>query len=689
MPSFVENRHCRADLVGRPGCFLTYTARPSGRRVAITAPAFELDGRLVKLAVTEFRQAAEPRRLPNGCTEHHFAGPCAAQDGLSLEVVIRIPDDNPVVRFHYILRGDRPRRMTKSGGTDSIEYLGISLADWPSATEVRLSDFHHPTHSYMPVEQVVDQRQFDSSLDLMGPILLGEGGGQTVLVAYEHGSTTPNKFLSFRLSPSRQVGLAAVKGNYWTGRVIDGNNPYETIWFDLAVVDGGADGMAATFRHFILHRLALRPASRTPYIFYNTWALQERDKWYRGHKYLDTMHQERMLAEIDAAHRMGIEVFVLDTGWYEKTGDWQVNLARFGDGLKTIGQRLDSYGMKLGLWFGPTHAARSSRMLAAHRDCVMSLDGKTSCTTIWETEESLDLCLTSRFRDAFADELIRLANQTGVRYFKWDALQQYGCDAPGHLHGDDGCSPRERADCYAFELVRSMVHIVERLTAAVPDAIVDFDVTESARCVGLAFLSAGKYFLINNGPYYFNYDVPVENEWINILVYPGPARTWVCRAPLAFDRWIPSVLFLTHYLPDDPARSQEVNVASLILGQNGLWGELTAVSPEGVNLIARLLGLYKQVRDDVTAAPPRRAGIVGGPCEVHEKINPATGRGVVCIFSTITGPCSYVTAGRADRSFWASEGVKVSFTAGGQAKIDIDFPDRGGAKIVFFGVWSE
>ena len=39
-----------------------------------------------------------------------------------------------------------------------------------------------------------------------------------------------------------------------------------------------------------------------------------------------------MLAEIDVAQRMGIEVFVIDTGWYARTGDWQVSLERFPDG---------------------------------------------------------------------------------------------------------------------------------------------------------------------------------------------------------------------------------------------------------------------------------------------------------------------------------------------------------------------
>jgi len=79
------------------------------------------------------------------------------------------------------------------------------------------------------------------------------------------------------------------------------------------------------------------------------------------------MNLERTLREIDAAYRMGIEVYVVDTGWYGKTGYWQVDGTRFPDGLKRVKERLEGYGMKLGLWFNPTVAALSSGMLA--RQC--------------------------------------------------------------------------------------------------------------------------------------------------------------------------------------------------------------------------------------------------------------------------------------------------------------------------------
>ncbi len=203
-------------------------------------------------------------------------------------------------------------------------------------------------------------------------------------------------------------------------------------------------------------------------------------------------------------------------------------------------------------------------------------------------------------------------------------------------------TPEENHDCYAFRLVQYMSKVIDKLCSVHPDAIVDFDVTEGGRSFGLAFLSSGKYFSINNGPYYENYDIQVpENVWTNIFVNPGPARTWICRQNLTYDKWIPSILMLTHYLPDDPISSQLVNLASLILGQNGFWGDLPQISVEGVSFIRSVLDVYKRVRDDITSAYPAVVGRPGELLEVHEKINDKNGRGVITLFSNREGKFRY------------------------------------------------
>jgi alpha-galactosidase len=384
----------------------------------------------------------------------------------------------------------------------------------------------------------------------------------------------------------------------------------------------------------------------------------------------------------------GIDVFVLDTGWYEKTGDWTVSKKRFPDGLKAVKQKLDGYGMQLGLWFGPTTAAVSSRVVRDHPEWRVSWNGKVGePKEVWETEPSYKMCMVSGYADAFADELIRLAREVGVIYFKWDAIAQYGCNDPHHNHGDESNSPQERSDSYAFQLVQYMSRVADKVAAAVPGAIVDFDVTEAGRAMGLAFLSTGKYFLINNGPYYQNYDVPIDlaRTNSNLFFHQGPARTWIARSPLTFDQWIPSTLFLTHYFPDDPKQWQEVDVASLILGQNGIWGDLLNVSDAGVAFIGSTLARYKQVRDDITDSDPVVTGLVSASPEIHEKISSTTGRGAVVIFATEPGKYQYITSHKVVAEHWTSDGVSVARDDAGRARIEADF-DKPGAKILFFGV---
>lgn len=685
MPSFTNNL-CEITLTGTDQQLWSYQVKETGVRYPIAPPAFEVDGTLHTAVLSAITELRAPRVLPNGCTEYAYTGAFADDPSLSLEMIFRLPADNPVLHCCYMLKSETPRRLTKSNGQDALRYLATPLADMPAVTEVRLSEFNEMVHSYCLSERPVEARHFADGGSVMGPMLVASGDAGALLLAYEHGSQPPDAFVQFDLAADRNVTMRAVKANYYNNQPLTPDQPYQTLWLDIAAVPGSENDLARAFRTFVLKHMTFNQTSRQPYIFYNTWAFQERNKMWNGQAFLTSMNQDRIMEEIDIAHRMGIDVFVLDTGWYEKTGDWRVNLSRFPDGLKSVKAKLDSYGMKLGLWFSPTEAAVSSDILRNNADCIQSWHGKQSTPhSVWETEESQHMCLVSHYWEAFADELIRLVHEVGVTYFKWDAIGQYGCDDPRHWHGTAENSEQERADSYAFQQVQAMARVIDRVCEACPEVIVDFDITESQRCVGLAFLASGKYFLINNGPYYGNYDIPMPADfWCNIFVYPGAARTWICRSPLTFDKWIPSVLYLTHYLPDDPENSQILNIASLILGQNGIWGDLCSISEEGVNRFGHLLGLYKQVRDDITASFPVLTGVPGGSPEIHEKIA-ANGRGAVVIFATAAGKYEYLTANRVDPQYWAMDGVTVEYDTAGRAKITCEFP-QSSAKIIYFGV---
>jgi alpha-galactosidase len=463
------------------------------------------------------------------------------------------------------------------------------------------------------------------------------------------------------------------------------------------------DDLAKFHRHHVLNYMSENTTSRKPYIFYNTWNYQERIQAWQGKPYLHEMNKNRMLKEIDVAHKMGIDVFVVDAGWFGKTGDWIASKERFPDDLAEVKAKLDSYGMQMGLWFN-SDAAVTSNMLARNKDYVMTIDGKASGPhKVWETEESYVMCLVSPFSDDYADELIRVARHYDIKYFKWDAFRQYGCNAPGHWHGREDNSPEERAASYSYQLPFAMVDVANKVSAAIPGAIVDFDITEGERAVGLAFLEAGKFFAVNNGPYYFSLDdpqyAPGGGMGANVLVFPGLARAVNARHTLDYDKWIPSTMFLTHYLPDDPEYSQWINIGSLVLGQNGIWGDLPAISAQGIERFGTALSKYKEVRDEITRSHPVRHGKIGGSPEIHEKIASDNGRGAVVIFYNFKnawrnpddgfkGEFTYVTENAVDKNFWTNPGTEVRFDAQGRAVITASF-NGPGAKVVFFGVDSD
>jgi alpha-galactosidase len=684
----VQNSQVWIALSSKQRCLWEYGAANGSSTYSFAPPTFEVDGQQIVATVRHFDTAEAAIRLNNGTTEYSFEGALAADSHLKLNVQFQVNDKTPVIRFRYMLKGDRHNTLTALSGENELTYLQTSLKQLPNAEEVSLSNFVELTHSYALSEERIDDRFFEDGEAFMGPILTASDGLRSFLLAYEHGSQVPDAYLNYQLGPDRSVRLTAVKGNYLPGQPIDANHSYQTIWMETAAVQGGMDRLAAAYRHFVLKYMTQNAGSRKPYIFYNTWNFQERNKWRNGRPYLESMNENRILKEIDVAHRMGIDVFVLDTGWYEKTGDWSVSSKRFPNGLQAVRAKLDGYGMKLGLWIGPLSAAVSSKAVREHPEWRISWDGKVAePREIWETEKSYWMCIESGYADAFAEELIRLAKVSGVRYFKWDGVSQYGCNDPHHNHGGEGNTPQERADSYSFQLVQYMDRVADEVAAAVPGTIVDFDVTESGRAVGLAFLSSGKFFFMNNGPYYQSYDLPIDGARSNSNLFfsQGPARTWITRSPLAFDKWIPSILFLTHYFPDDPQQWQEQSVASLVLGQNGIWGDLLSVSNSGGDFIGSTLAKYKQVRDDITESDPVVTGTISGSPEIHEKISATTGRGAVVIFATKPGTFRYVTSHKVASGNWTSDGVEVTPDTAGRVRIQAKF-DEPGAKILFFGV---
>ena len=124
----------------------------------------------------------------------------------------------------------------------------------------------------------------------------------------------------------------------------------------------------------------------------------------------------------------------------------------------------------------------------------------------------------------------------------------------------------------------------------------------------------------------------------------------------------------------------------MVLGHNGFWGDLAAVSDAGVARVRAALDHWRTVRDAVTRAHPRRIGAPGMAPEIHEKLH--GGCGVVAIFAAQAGTWDHITAEPVASTVWTMPSVTgdtvITRLADGRARIRAVFRAPG-ARLAMFG----
>ncbi|MDR1638112.1 MAG: alpha-galactosidase [Clostridiales bacterium] len=675
--------------------FITVKDKIENIVYSLGGPSFEIGNEAVKLENAANARLVRERALPNGGNETEMDMRFDNAPGLALHVVTQSFPGSPFVRMRYELHSEKTVALTKSEGRDSIEYFTLQVPK-SKVTEIQLSSFNPLVHSYNPWRDLKSQGDLALGCEFPGPIALLEREGLSFFAAYEHGAEAPDSYLLFGANEKdsqTSLALRARKGNYYNGEEIGPGKPFRSPWFHFAASPGTED-LLRHYRTFMLKYICEQGESRKPYIYYNTWNNQERNRCIKGIGYWDDMNLPRMLAEIEKAHALGVDVFVLDTGWFEKSGDWNVDTKRFPDNLKEVKGKLDEYEMRLGLWLNPLACALSSKT-GQKLEYRLERNEKFVSNEIWGTEESWCMCIATGYADILIEKMIELRETLGATYFKWDGISQYGCNSPNHGHGDLSNSPQEREECYSYRMGLELTRVVQEVTQKYPEVIVDFDITEGGRYVGLGFLQAGKYFLINNGPYASDYDLPKMDiptnmlavnldPYTNMFFFPGAARSRLCRQGAKYDGLVPSTLFLTHFLPDKPAISQRNALASLVLGGNGIWGDLVSLDDVDVKAFAENLAHYKLSADSATQSYPISRGYIGSSPEIYEKLNEEDGLGFVAFFAKAKGVYTHVTRKLNNGACGKIIGADAAEEAeGGRIKLTVKL-EADDARIVYF-----
>ena len=606
-----------------------------------------------------FRKMKE-RHMMNGGTEYtlEFAGVSKQVKGLSLNIVQQVFEGSTLVREKLILNtADGAFRLNKNEGklhfkfpqyaipsapNDDLETIEIKIASWEKKFR---------NHMYFPDIQTIPVKSGEAVYK--GPIHILTSNSLSWITAYEHASQDDInglldneksgegnlindamqgtkgifnfplsdedfKFLGILTESTEDrtsISVDALRGAYLDGEVIDADHPYETVWTATAYYDEkDLEKGKEIIRNYLFHQICENPVSRNPEFYYNTWGMQRAD---RSRPLRDILTYDRIYKEIEYASQLGVDIFVLDDGWEQTQGDWTPHKDRLPEGLAPIKEKLDEYGIKMGIWFSTMGIDSTTQRYKDHPEWVIKDSEGNPIRAQWG-HPAFDF--VSGFYDLFIDDCKRIIDQ-GCLFMKWDAINTFYSTLPDLRHGSSDYPDEELRARYEYLLPIYVVKAMEELTAYEPELVIEIDLTEARRVMtGLAPLSQGKLFFMNNGASWYN-DYSIK-------------RTKSLRTIAnEFAGLIPLELFTYASYPHDLAASMEYNVNNSLLAGHGFWGDLSLMTEEQRTFVGRQVGQSKRVLPYISETEPTIIGKVGASPEIYSIINSEEGAGQIISFS--------------------------------------------------------
>lgn len=134
--------------------------------------------------------------------------------------------------------------------------------------------------------------------------------------------------------------------------------------------------------------------------------------------------EERVLAIAEKAKELGIEMFVLDDGWFKNRnddnaglGDWIPDTSKLPNGLDGLIEKINALGLKFGLWIEPEMVSENSDLYRAHPDWAMTAPNRAPMMA--RNQLVLDLS-RKEVHDYLFDTISNLLETYNINYIKWD-----------------------------------------------------------------------------------------------------------------------------------------------------------------------------------------------------------------------------------------------------------------------------
>lgn len=277
-------------------------------------------------------------------------------------------------------------------------------------------EMHTNRRALQPGEQGVNSKRGAS----------GHGQDPFVALASAHTDWQQGQVLGASLVYSGDFSAKAAVDMHQNTRVQVGIAPFDFDWklvpqnsfttpeAVIAVTDGGLRELS-----HIYHR------AYTDCLLPKYWAVKPRpvviNNWEATYFDFD---REKLLALADHAAAIGVELFVLDDGWFGRRnddrsslGDWWPNEAKLGGSLDRLIAEINARGLQFGLWVEPEMVSPDSDLYRAHPDWIIADPDHTP--QLARNQYVLDLGQRV-VQDYLIKTLVGLLDAHHISYLKWD-----------------------------------------------------------------------------------------------------------------------------------------------------------------------------------------------------------------------------------------------------------------------------
>ncbi|MER5748272.1 alpha-galactosidase [Streptomyces sp. NPDC002088] len=397
-------------------------ARPLPDRSSFESP---LDGREeypVEGGPRFVRPALSVRTDERRGTEWGFEAYEAEGDELRL----RFRDAGAAVTLHYRMRDDVVERWVTldNQGPAPLELLRADSATWtlPDRDGWRLSQLHgrwaaesRLTQSYLTYgEKVIGSRRGHTGHQHLPWVALDTDATEERGEVYGCALGWSGSWrIAVAQLPDARVQITGGAGHDDSGLLrLAAGESFTTPVFAGLWSDGGFGGASRAW-HAYQRTYVIPEADRDRPVLFNSWEATQFDI---------SEEQQRALARRAAA--IGVELFVVDDGWFgartgERAGlgDWTPNPDRFPAGLKPLADDVHALGMQFGIWVEPEMVNPDSDLYRAHPDWVQYQTGRKRT----ELRHQLVLNLAREdVQEYLWERLDTLLTSAPIDYVKWD-----------------------------------------------------------------------------------------------------------------------------------------------------------------------------------------------------------------------------------------------------------------------------